>query len=210
MVGGANMIDKIECQRKIGSDIHKQLIALLKQAAKDSSVFPTTVSKDEYNDVRQNSDNYPDWYVGLVGFCASYNGKYFGGYANNVKTKLNTIRNYADEAIRNLVKQAENLRDIDFRHCDFRDIKELKNCVIYCDPPYKDSTKYSVAAFPYGDFYNWCKEMSKDNIVLVSEYNMPDGFDCIWSKEVTTSVNCNRLTNDKKNQRVEKLFVCRG
>ena len=31
-VGGANMIDKIKCQVRIGCDIHKQLIALLKYA----------------------------------------------------------------------------------------------------------------------------------------------------------------------------------
>ena len=29
-VGGANVIDKIQCKKKIGCDVHKQLIALLK------------------------------------------------------------------------------------------------------------------------------------------------------------------------------------
>ena len=29
-VGGANMIDKIQCNKRIGCDIHKQLIELLK------------------------------------------------------------------------------------------------------------------------------------------------------------------------------------
>lgn len=67
MVGGANMIDKIQCSRKFGSDIHPYLIALLKQAQTDTSVFPATISEEEYKTVRANPQNYPDWYVGLVG-----------------------------------------------------------------------------------------------------------------------------------------------
>ena len=51
--------------------------------------------------------------------------------------------------------------------------------------------------------------MSKNNIVIVSEYNMPNDFKCIWSKEITTSMNKNRIGNDDKNNRVEKLFICK-
>ena len=92
--GGANIIDKIKCQNKYGSDIHPYLIALLKQTQIDTSVFPETISEDEYRLVRDNKEAYPDWYVGLVGFCASYNAKWFGGYANKVRTKIGSIRNY--------------------------------------------------------------------------------------------------------------------
>lgn len=52
--------------------------------------------------------------------------------------------------------------------------------------------------------------MSKDNIVLISEYNMPSDFECIWSKQVTTFVDYNRGTDDVKNNRVEKLFIYKG
>lgn len=134
-VGGANVIDKIKCKEKYGSDNHRYLIALLQQAAKDITVFPVSVTKDEYNDVKRNKDNYPDWYVGLVGFCASYNAKYFGGYANNVHTKIGTIRNYTDEAIRNLIKQSDNLKECIFSCNDFREIRNIEKTLIYCDPP---------------------------------------------------------------------------
>lgn len=67
-VGGCGMMDKIKCERRIGSDIHRYLIALLKQAQVDTSCFPDTISEDEYKAVRSNPDSYPDWYVGLVGF----------------------------------------------------------------------------------------------------------------------------------------------
>ena len=69
---------------------------------------------------------------------------------------------------------------------------------------YRDTTKYNTDDFPYEEFYDWCREMSKDNIVLISEYNMPDDFKCIWQKQVKVSVDSNKKHNDDKNNRVEK------
>ena len=40
-----------------------------------------------------------------------------------------------------------------------------------------------------------------------SEYNMLDDFKCIWQKETKANFDSNRITGDKKNTRVEKLFV---
>lgn len=206
-VGGANMIDKVVCNNKFGLDAQKYLIALLNQASKDSSIFPNTVTKDIYNEVKSNKDKFPDWFVGLVGFCASYNGKWFGGYANGVKTKIGTIRNYTDEAIRNLVSQSKNLSGIRFDCRDFRTIssEEFSGYVIYCDPPYRDTTKYSTNEFPYDEFYDWCREMSKLNAVFVSEYNMPDDFECVWQKELTTT-----LDKRSRIKSVEKLFIIKN
>lgn len=125
------MIDKIKAPHRYGSDTHEYLIALLRHIQQTTDDLPDTITKDEYDAVRINPDNYPDWYVGLVGFCASYNGKWFGGYANNVKTKIGTIRNYTDEAIRNLKKQASNLKNIEFSYCDYLD-RCADGMVIYC------------------------------------------------------------------------------
>lgn len=130
-VGGANMIDKIKCPCKIGNDVHKYLIALLNHVSETTDDLPDTITEEEYDAVRTNPDNYPDWYVGLVGFCASYNGKWFGGYANGVKTKIGTVRNYTDEAIRNIKKQAPNLKGIEFSCCDYCDAS-ADDMVVYC------------------------------------------------------------------------------
>lgn len=78
-VGGANMIDKIQCNNKIGCDIHKPLIALLNKAKDDSESLPTNITKEEYEDVKNNKESYEDWYVGLVGFCATFSGSIFKG-----------------------------------------------------------------------------------------------------------------------------------
>lgn len=206
-VGGANMIDKIKCDNKYGSDVNKYLIALLEKTKNDCDKIPYTVSKEEYYKVKNNKDSYDDWYVGLLGFMCSYNSKWFGGYNNNIQTKQG-IRNYAEESIRGLKKQSSNLQDIKFKCCDFRDCKNIKNFVIYCDPPYRNTTKYATDDFPYDEFYEWCKKMSENNIVLISEYNMPNDFECIWEKKVKTTLNNKR--KEKNNDRVEKLFICKN
>lgn len=211
-VGGANMIDKIRCENRYGSDIHKQLIALLKQAQTDTSVFPLHISEDEYNKVKINQDAYDDWYVGLVGFCATFGGKYFNGYARSFKEDKVTPRDMSNETIRNIIKQAPDLKGIHFSNCSFLDINDnIKNFVIYCDPPYRGTSKYKTDDFPYEDFYKWCKQMSRNNVVLISEYNMPENdFECIWSKETKVLLDSKKEVNNKNNNRIEKLFICKG
>lgn len=206
-VGGGNIIDKIKCQNKYGSDIHKQLIALHKHIQQTIDDIPLHISEEEYNKVKNNKELYEDWYVGLVGFCATFGARYFGGYARSFKSDKVTPRDMSNEAIRNLLKQAPNLKDIHFECKDFREIKDIQDYVIYCDIPYKNTTKYSTNEFPYEEFYNRCRNMSKNNIVLVSEYEMPSDFKCIWQKETKANFDVNRIANHEKNKRIEKLFI---
>ena len=203
-VGGANMIDKINCDKKIGLDIHKELIALLKYIQDENNELPVTITEEEYNNVKDNRINYEDWYVGLVGFCATFGAKYFGGYARGYKSDGITKRDMPNEGIRNLQRQRNDLKDIHFATMSFLNIPydKIKNYVIYCDIPYRNTTKYKTESFPYEKFYDWCRKMSKNNIILISEYNMPDDFKCIWSKNHKTSLD----TNEHK-RRVEKLFI---
>lgn len=204
-VGGANMIDKIEHHNKIGCDIHKELIALLNKAKNDKISIPDEITEDEYNKVKNNKQNYEDWYVGLVGFCATFGAKYFGGYARDRQGD----RNIPKEGIRNLKKQAPSLKDVKFANLSFLDLPKdkIKDYVIYCDIPYKGTTKYATKGFPYDDFYQWAKDMSKNNTVLISEYNMPQEFECIWEKETTVNIDSNKTADCDSNKRVEKLYT---
>ena len=205
-VGGGNIIDKIQCNNKIGCDIHEELIELLKYVANLNNSIPDMISEEEYNNVKNNKENYPKWYVGLVGFCSTFGAKYFGGYARSKKDKFDGEKSYL--ALKNLNKQRDNLINIKFECCDFRDIKDISDYVIYCDPPYRNTTKYKTETFPYEEFYDWCRKMSKNNIVLISEYWMPNDFKCIWEKESKVNFDSNRKANDNKNKRIEKLFIC--
>ena len=202
------MVHKIECDNKIGCDIHKELIALLQYA--QCNELPETISEEEYSVVKNNKDNYPDWYIGLVGFCASFGAKYFGGFARRYN-KDGSIFDVPRQAINSLRRQSkqENFKNIKFKNCSFLDLQKdkIKNYVIYCDIPYRGTTKYKTEVFPYEEFYKWANEMAKDNTVLISEYNMPKIFKCIWQKEIKTSLGSG-INRDSNKERVEKLFIC--
>ena len=209
-VGGANMIDKISCNNKFGCDIHEELIELLKYIQNTNNVLPTTITEEEYNKVRLNKDKYEKWYIGFIGFCATFGAKYFGGYARGFKEDKITPRDIPAESIRNIEKQRKNLQNIKFKCCSYDEInKNIKDFVIYCDPPYKGTLKYTTD-FDYDKFYKWCKEMSKNNIVLISEYWMPEEFECIWEKKTTVRIDSNKKSKDKGMERTERLFIYRG
>lgn len=88
--------------------------------------------------------------------------------------------------------------------------KNISQYVIYCDPPYRNTVKYATNDFPYDEFYQWCRDLSKNNIVLISEYSMPSDFKCIWEKDYKCLMYSSKKTNDKVNNRVEKLFIYKG
>lgn len=202
-VGGANMIDKIKCDKRVGNDLHKELIALFNQLQTGWKP-PNTITEAEYDDVRLNKDKYPDYYVALVGFCATFGSKYFGGYARGFKADKVTPRDIPNEAIRNLMKQVPNIQDVKFVSKNYLDINTdtLHNAFIYCDPPYQGTTKYATDSFDYETFWNWVRKLSKDNYILVSEYNAPDDFINLWSKKVTTSLKVHKHEN-----REERLYT---
>ena len=133
-VGGANMIQHISCKNKYGNDIHKELVALFK-ALQNGYNPPMHITEDEYNEVRLNKDKYPDYYVGLVGFNATFGSKYFGGYARGFKADGITPRDIPNEAIRNLMAQVPYIQDIIFSQGDYRNVDIDEPSVIYCDPP---------------------------------------------------------------------------
>lgn len=205
--GGCNIIDKIVCKNKIASDNQKFLISLYQNLDKLIQL-PEFVTKEHYSDVRDcfnnRTDRYPDWYVGAIGFLASYNGRFFdGGYAGLVHTKRGSIRNYYDEAKRNLLDQVNHLKGIGFQYGDYEELySDIKNTLIYCDPPYQNTKKYGVSKnFDHERFWKWAERMSNNNIVLVSEHIAPDNWKCIWQQEVKRTID-----NTKRVKAVERLF----
>lgn len=205
-VGGANVIDKISCDKKLGYDINHYLIELFKNM-NQIATLPDEITAEEYSRVRkscQTKDNaYPDWYIGAVGFLASYNGKFFGGRAGIVKTKINTYRNYYDEAKRNILAQLPNLQDVEFAEVDYQtiDMSKFSGGVIYCDIPYMGTTGYENT-FDHTQFWKWAEKASETNIVLVSEQQAPENWKSIWSQPVKRT-----LDNASRQNITENLFI---
>ena len=203
-VGGANIIDSIKCQNKIGGDKSETLIELLKYV-RDGGELPSEVSKELYDEVRRNKNNdkYDKWFIGAIGYLASYNGRYFdGGYAKTIITKTGVIRNYYEEAKRNLEQQSQYLQGIDFIFGEYTQFSNAQNSLIYCDPPYKDTKQYNTSKnFNHETFWQWCRDMSKDNIVIISEEQAPEDFKCIWQQNITRTIN-----NADRIKKVERMY----
>ena len=205
-VGGANVIDKIKCNYRGGSDINKNLITLLNYA----KYHPTLPIAFEdcpdwlYKEVRDHKEAYAEELVALVGYCASYGGRYFdGGYARDRTGQ----RNIYKERLKNLRNQAPLFEDIVFINSDYKNLDFADGSVVYCDPPYRSKKGYNNSSFNHEEFYEWCKNTAKDNIVIISECDMPDDFECIWRKERKVMQKSDRTTADRL---IEKLFVVKG
>ena len=180
--GGCNIIAnpkyKIEAKEKIAYDKNKYLIVLLNKFKTDKPEF-IDVSEQEYNNVKNNKNNYEDWYVGYVGFLVSFGAGFFNGYGRDNK------RNRTLGAYRGICKQ--NFADITIKQHDLFDL-EATNAVIYIDPPYKNAKKYKVE-FDYQKFWNKARDLSKNNIVLVSEQTVPDNIEILTTKEIKMTMN---------------------
>ena len=137
-VGGANIIDKIQCPNKFGYDRSDTLIALLSLAAEDWD----KVLKDGNRELWDKGKAYvkdgvmPEDMsladIGAMEFFASFsNGGFPRGYAKNTAT-----RNYFNEAYRNMEKQAPLLKGTVFKCQNYWELEPVKGALIYLDPPY--------------------------------------------------------------------------
>lgn len=193
-VGGANVIDKVNGKR-IGSDINKYLIALLDRAS-NGYVPPESVSEELYYSIKSNQGDYDPELVGFVGFCCSFGGKWWGGYAQNKRGD-----NYARAGSRAIARQGAMMKGVEFVSGSYDELQIPDNSIIYCDPPYSNTTKYNNY-FDHDLFWEWCRQAaSNGNTVFVSEYTAPDDFTCVWEMNHQTNLNKNKTTG-----RVEKLF----
>ena len=194
--GGCNSLDKVSGLR-IGADNNKYLIALLEEMQKDNFSLPF-IGEKEYQDIKNNKEKYPDYILGYAGFQLSFGAKWFGGYRRDKAG----VRDYQNEAQQNLKAQQNLIKDVLFYCCNYWELDIPNNSIIYCDPPYENTTKYKDK-FDHTKFWNWCREKSlQGNEVFVSEYHAPDGWKSIWSKKVTTMLDVHNYKDD-----VENLFV---
>ena len=72
--------------------------------------------------------------------------------------------------------------------------------VVYCDPPYANTDKYTVD-FDNEVFWQWCR--TRDFPVYVSEYHAPEDFISVWSKEKRSLFRNDNLSANS----VEHLFL---
>jgi len=197
-VGGCNSIDKVSGPR-IGNDSNIYLVALW-QALQAGWIPPTTISKELYSEIRKHPNDHLMELVCFVGLLCSFGGKWFGGYAVNSKGD-----NYAERGARVLLKQINNLKDVEFYSFEYDQLWIPSKSIIYCDPPYANTTQYKDK-FDSIKFWEWCRDKFKEgHKIFISEYSAPDDFECLLEIPISTKLNKN-----KDQPRIEKLFQPKG
>lgn len=84
---------------------------------------------------------------------------------------------YAGIARRALLKKLRRCEGVTFQACDYASVA-ARGALIYADPPYLGTTDYD-APFDHPAFWDWCRVMSQENIVIVSEERAPPDFACV-------------------------------
>lgn len=197
-VGGGIICSKMSGERK-AYDYNEYLIEMYK-AVQGGYELPNCISEEEYKYIREHKDD-DKALTGFVGFGCSFAGKWFGGYARN---KSN--HNYCLASKNSLLRKMSTMYDVTFEWKDYKKL-DLHDCLVYCDPPYANTTKYTgTPDFDTNKFWDVMREWSKDNDVYISEYEAPDDF--ISVLDIATKTNI-RNKEDKVCSRKEKLFTYR-
>lgn len=177
------------------SDASPDLIELWR-ALQDGWTPPASVSKEEYQEQRYAPVSA---LRGFVGYGCSFGGKWFGGYAAN-----NDGRNYARTGGALLAKRIIPLKAATLYNLDYRDLVIPDGAVVYCDPPYRNATKYDrLADFDSDEFWKVAESWSERSTVFVSEYEAPEGWRSVW--QAKPRVTLRKDTNDCRS--IEHLWV---
>lgn len=116
--------------------------------------------------------------------------------------RLQTLEHLGSlERLQNLA-HLERLERLTISRRDYRDLYIPDGAVVYCDPPYANTSGYGFA-FDHRAFYAWCRAVGKRHPLFVSEYWMPSDFRCI--AEFTVRALAGAKTNTQT--RVEKIFT---
>lgn len=197
-VGGGNMIDKVPSEyNRIGADLNEHTIAAMLGIRDFVDQLPSNVDEHYYKLIKKTS---PDPLTSWVRYECSFGAKFENGFARN-----NQGTNYALLGKNLALKQSPKIQNVEFICCSYKDLSNVTNSLIYCDPPYQGTTGYKTGAFNHEEFFEWCREMkAKGNSVFVSEYNAPDDFELVWQGEIKTNFSSQR--KEATHKAVEKLF----
>lgn len=207
--GGMNMIYNIDHPLRIAGDKNNYLIAMWRFLCAGYN-FPQKITKEVYSAYRSKfnkrgfygcGNTSEEAMIGWIGFMGSFNGRFFdGGYSGH---DVNG-RDYIEEQIRNTLSQVEKLKGVDFWCGNYDSYEIPRRSIIYCDIPYIGTKQYSTSKnFDHESFWQWAKNKTREgNDVLISEYQAPNDFVCVWQKQVTNAIN-----TTKTYKPIERLFV---
>ena len=183
-----------EMKYKAG-DMNESVIKMW-EAVREGWVPPNSCSEERYNELQNDEASSAE--KGYIGHQFSFGGGNFKGYVGKYRGAQTTFKTVPNK----ISKIARDLQDVEFSCGSYRQFSDLENYIIYCDPPYANTRcKYSDK-FDSEEFWEWVRNMSKTNVVFVSEYSAPTDFECIFENKKKIQTSSKRIPSG-----FEKLFM---
>ena len=171
------------------SDINIDLIMMWKALQKGWKP-PLRCSRNTYNEFKYSEIHSAE--RAFIGVVASFGTNFFHAYRLHLE-KNN--KDYMREGYNGLMDILPDIKNVNFENGNY-DEYNLKNHLIYCDPPYKGNNLSSklFREFDHELFWDTMRKWSKKNIVFISESSAPEDFKKIW----TISSSCSNKYENKK------------
>ena len=199
-VGGGAVLTKVarDFAEITANDAHEDLIDLYR-ALQAGWVPPEVVTEEEFNALRSAD---PSPLRTFAGFCCSYGGAWWAGYARNKRGD-----NYARQGRNSLERSrkrgafGDHVRFTSASVFDLDLPADLTGTVIYADPPYAGTSGYSVGEFDTDKAWELYRAWADSGAhVYVSEYSGPESF------LVDTFTPQGSMGKEQRNRVTEKLF----
>lgn len=196
-IGGGSIFSRVAPLfpgRAVGADSHPDLV-LMWDALMCGWEPPAGITRQQYAELRNEE---PSALRGFVGFGCSFGGKWFGGYASNKRGD-----DFCGAARRGVLRKSVGMRLGHVVRADYREFAPGPGTLVYCDPPYADTTRYSGDCFDSAEFWRVMREWSANGAsVLVSEYSAPIGVPAVWERTAVKSLRKDSNTDPA----TEKIF----
>ena len=141
-------------------------------------------------DIKRRTDYYKRKYEDYKGVKIDFSN----WHRSNPHERLKRLRAFHKQC-----EWLDIVRKTDFSAKSYDEVEIPENALIYCDPPYINTEGYGVD-FDHSHFYDWGR--AQKELVLISEYTMPDDFIPIWRKSKSIT-----LCSGAAKKAEEKLFI---
>lgn len=199
-IGGASIFSRVAPLfpgKAYAGDYDPDIAALWAAVASGEWEPPGVLSRDEYYALKASPEASP--LRGFAAYGCSFGGKKWGGYAKN-----NRGDDFAGAARRGVLKKREGIRGAVIVRADYRDFTPGAGTLVYADPPYAGTTGYSTGTWDAEEFWSIMTAWSRAGaVVLVSEYQAPEEWATVWTRERRTSMSA----TDNLKLATEKLFI---
>ena len=124
-----------------------------------------TCSNEKFMSLKSITTSSPE--KGFYGHAMTFGGLYFQCYQESLEKSLPSVSKKCSA-------MAQTMKDVKFSSGEYTLFTEVRNALIFCDPPYSKHNRYydeenKRMVFDTSVFWDWCVHMSKYNVVVINE-----------------------------------------